>query len=71
MMRAGHSPSEACKIAVERIIERDPSNKEGVQVAYIALNIDGAYGGFSIRKGFDAVVTDPDGMRTEPTGYLY
>lgn len=29
------------------------------------------YGGFSIRKGFDAVVTNPDGMRTEPVGYLY
>jgi len=71
MMRAGHSPKEACKIAVERIIERDPKNKEGVQVAYIALNTDGAYGAYSIRKGFDAVVTDPDGMRTEAAGYLY
>lgn len=70
MMRAGHSPEEACKIAVERIIERDPDNKEGVQVGYIALNVDGAFGGFSIRNGFDAVVTDPDGQHIKPMNHL-
>ncbi|MDR9418642.1 MAG: N(4)-(beta-N-acetylglucosaminyl)-L-asparaginase [Gracilimonas sp.] len=70
MMRAGHSPEEACKIAVERIIERNPDNKKGIQVAYIALNVDGAFGGYSIQDGFDAVVTNTDGQRVQPMNFL-
>lgn len=70
MMRAGHSPEEACKIGVERIIERDSDNKEGVQVAYIALNIKGAFGGYSIQDGFDAVVTNTDGQQVQSMNYL-
>ena len=70
MMRAGHSPEEACKIAVERIIERDPSNKKDVQVAYIALNTDGAYGSYSIQKGFDLVKVDRDGQQVQSSNHL-
>lgn len=65
MMRAGHSPEEACKIAIERIIDRDPANREDVQVGYVALNLDGAYGGYSIVKGFDVSVCNEDGNRVE------
>lgn len=70
MMRAGHSPEEACKIATERIIERSSANREGVQVAFIALNKEGAYGGYSIVEGFDVSVYNTDGNRAEPVQYL-
>lgn len=70
MMRAGHSPQVACKIATQRIIERSSDNREDVQVAYLALNKEGAYGGYSIVEGFDVSVYNTDGNRTEQVQYL-
>ncbi|MTI86767.1 MAG: N(4)-(beta-N-acetylglucosaminyl)-L-asparaginase [Balneolaceae bacterium] len=70
MMRQGHSPEEACKIATERIIERTPSNKEGIQVGYIALNNEGGYGGYSIQGGFSYVVNNGQGNNVAPAKHL-
>lgn len=70
MMRLGHSPEEACKMAVERIVKRESSNKKEVQVGFIALNKNGAYGGYSIQEGFDISVTNADGTRAEPARHL-
>ncbi|WP_421773956.1 isoaspartyl peptidase/L-asparaginase family protein [Gracilimonas sp.] len=70
MMRSGHSPEEACKIAVQRIIERDSSNKTDTQVGYVALNKEGVYGGYSILKGFDVSVCNEDGNRAEVASHL-
>ncbi|MCG8372891.1 MAG: N(4)-(beta-N-acetylglucosaminyl)-L-asparaginase [Balneolales bacterium] len=55
MMRAGMSPQDACKAAIERIIEKhdDVSN---LQVGYLALNKEGEYGGYSVLKGFTYAV---------------
>ncbi len=55
MMRAGMSPQDACKAAIERIIEKhdDVSN---LQVGYLALNKEGEYGGYSVHKGFTYAV---------------
>ncbi|MFN1834646.1 isoaspartyl peptidase/L-asparaginase family protein [Balneola sp. MJW-20] len=69
-MRQGHDPSVACKMAVERIIERDAANKEGVQVGYIALNKDGAFGGYSILNGFTYAVYNEDGNRVIKSEHL-
>jgi isoaspartyl peptidase/L-asparaginase-like protein (Ntn-hydrolase superfamily) len=70
MMRAGHSPQEACKIAIERILERFPGDPKKIQVGYIALNNQGAYGGYSVQEGFDVSVYNADGNRAEPTEYI-
>jgi isoaspartyl peptidase/L-asparaginase-like protein (Ntn-hydrolase superfamily) len=67
MMRAGHSPEDACKIAVQRIIERDSPNKKDAQVGYVALNKEGVYG---VVKGFDVSVYNADGNRAEATSHL-
>ena len=59
MMRQGHSPEEACKIAVDRIISRNKRNGtslEYTQVGYLALNKDGAFGAYSIQGGFNYAV---------------
>ncbi|MEQ8524848.1 N(4)-(beta-N-acetylglucosaminyl)-L-asparaginase [Gracilimonas sp.] len=70
MMRAGHSPEAACKVAIERIIERNSSNNKDTQVGYIALNNEGVFGGYSIVKGFDISVCNEDGNRVEAITHL-
>lgn len=55
MMRQGHSPEEACKKTLERIMDRIPGY-EKYQVGYIALSSDGRYGGYAIHKGFQYAV---------------
>ncbi len=57
MMRLGHSPTEACRLAVERIISKYPDYKK-IQVGYLALNKYGEYGGFCLQKGFQYAVKD-------------
>lgn len=57
LMRQGHSPERACKMAVERIIAKSKNVKD-FQVGFIALNKQGAYGGYCIHKGFNYAVRD-------------
>lgn len=51
LMRAGKTPDEACKIAVERIMAKN-MNYNDLQVGFIALNKNGEVGGYAIKKGF-------------------
>lgn len=72
MMRQGHSPEEACKIAVDRIISRNKRNGtslENTQVGYLALNKDGAFGAYSIQEGFNYAVCNADGNRKMESGF--
>ena len=52
LMRHGHSPEDACREAVNRIIanEKEP---EKLQVGFLALNKKGEYGAFAIHPGFN------------------
>ncbi|MEL7832685.1 N(4)-(beta-N-acetylglucosaminyl)-L-asparaginase [Fodinibius sp. Rm-B-1B1-1] len=54
-MRRGDSPEMACKHAVERIVSKNDS-VDGIQVGFIAVNKEGAYGGYSIQEGFSFAV---------------
>lgn len=54
-MRQGHSPTEACRLAVERVISKNPDWKD-IQVGFIALNKNGETGAFCIQSGFDYAV---------------
>jgi len=56
-MRRGMEPQAACEDAVDRILHKHPGAAE-LQVGYIALRVDGAVGGFSIRHGFQYAVHD-------------
>jgi len=72
MMRQGHSPEEACKIAVDRIITRNKrtgTSLENTQVGYLALNKDGAFGAYSIQEGFNYAVYNKDGNRKVDSGF--
>jgi isoaspartyl peptidase/L-asparaginase-like protein (Ntn-hydrolase superfamily) len=55
LMRNGLSPGEACREAVNRIRERNPDYRKH-QVGFIALNIQGITGAFSIQPGFEYAV---------------
>jgi N4-(beta-N-acetylglucosaminyl)-L-asparaginase len=55
MMRVGHSPEEACRIAVERIA-KSPKNVKDIQIGFLAINKHGEFGGFALQKGFNYAV---------------
>ncbi len=52
LMRQGHSPENACKEAVQRIIKRNPEKAKNIQVGFVALNKKGQYGAYALQKGF-------------------
>lgn len=61
LMRNGKTPTEACKIAVERIVKRNTTQAiKDIQVAFIALDKQGNYGAYSIQKGFNFSVCYAD-----------
>lgn len=57
-MRQGHSPTEACRLAVDRVISKNPDWRE-IQVGFLALNKYGEYGAYCITSGFDFAVYTP------------
>jgi L-asparaginase/N4-(beta-N-acetylglucosaminyl)-L-asparaginase len=58
LMRQGHDPTQACRLAVERVIEKNPDYAE-IQVGFIALDRYGRTGGYCIQPGFDYAVYSP------------
>jgi N4-(beta-N-acetylglucosaminyl)-L-asparaginase len=52
LMRQGHTPQEACKMAVDRIVKKHKSVK-GMQVGFLAMNMKGECGAYSIYEGFN------------------
>ncbi len=56
LMRQGHSPAEACKKAVERIIRatelRNRSLKD-IQIGFLAINKKGEHGAYCLQRGFN------------------
>ena len=61
LMRQGNSPEEACRLAVERVISKNPDYRE-IQVGFLALNKAGEYGSYCIQPGFDFAVYDNDAV---------
>ena len=57
-MRQGHAPTEACRLAVERVVAKNPDWRD-IQVGFIALNKAGQTGGYCIQPGFDYAVQTP------------
>jgi len=56
-MRQGHSPEEACKLAVERVISKNPDWKD-IQVGFLALSKSGEHVSYCIQPGFDYALYD-------------
>jgi len=51
-MRRGASPEEACYDIVQRILKKHPG-VNGMQVVFLAMNIQGETGGYSVYNGFN------------------
>ncbi|MBA4057442.1 MAG: glycosylasparaginase [Marivirga sp.] len=63
LMRQGNSPEDACRLAVERILKKNPAKAKEVQVGFLALNKNGEYGAYCLQKGFNYAVHDASGNR--------
>lgn len=61
LMRQGNSPQDACRLAVERILKKNPSRAREVQVGFLALNKQGEHGAYCLQKGFTFAVHDNAG----------
>lgn len=62
LMRQGNSPEDACRLAVERVIAKNPDYRE-IQVGFLALDVQGRAGSYCIQPGFDYAVHDRRGGR--------
>lgn len=56
LMRQGYTPEEACREAVNRIIQKKPDTAKKIQVGFLALNKAGAYGAYALQSGFSYAV---------------
>jgi isoaspartyl peptidase/L-asparaginase-like protein (Ntn-hydrolase superfamily) len=63
LMRQGHTPEDACRLAVERIIKKKPTKARDIQVGFLALNKSGEYGSYCLQKDFNYAVHDDSGNR--------
>ena len=60
LMRQGNDPEEACRLAVERVIAKNPDYHD-IQVGFLALDVEGRAGSYCIQPGFDYAVHDTSG----------
>lgn len=69
-MRAGASPSEACRQTIRRIAELDPKSIDELSINFIALNKQGEFGAAGTDKGFRYAVVDAQSSRIESADAL-
>lgn len=63
LMRQGNSPEDACRLAVERILKKNPARARDIQVGFLALDRNGEHGAYCLQEGFTFAVHDADGNR--------
>jgi N4-(beta-N-acetylglucosaminyl)-L-asparaginase len=63
LMRQGKTPQEACVLAVERILKKNPAKAKEIQVGFLALDKNGEYGAYCLQKGFTFAVHNTDGNK--------
>ena len=65
-MRYGYSPEQACKMALERLIEmKGIDYAQNVQIGFIAINKAGEYGHYGLKPGVSVALHDEQGAWTE------
>ena len=69
LMRQGRSPEEACREVIDRLIAKNRKHIENTQAGFIAINKDGDYGGFVVRRGFNFAVHHAGGFGMEDAGF--
>ncbi len=71
LMRNGAGPQQACEEAIGRILRKYKNrvSEEKLQVGYLALNKQGDYGHFSIRKGYSVAVFQGEDNKNLLSGF--
>ena len=69
LMRQGLSPTDACKIAIERIVKHEKNLKD-LQVGFLAINKKGETGSYAIHPGFNYALYDSKGNRMVDSDHL-
>ena len=70
MMRQGKSPVDACKEVVNRMAKKYPEKVKDIQVAFIAINKAGEYGGYGLHKGFNYAHYNTEGFALTDAAYF-
>ncbi|HQY51387.1 MAG TPA: N(4)-(beta-N-acetylglucosaminyl)-L-asparaginase [Ignavibacteria bacterium] len=74
MMRNGKSPMEACKTACERVYKlnklSDINRDHIYQVGFVALNLKGEHGAYSVREGFQYALYKNDDNSLNNSDYF-
>lgn len=60
LMRQGHHPEEACRLALERLVKKQPDYARSIQLAFLAVDKNGTIGAYALQKGFTYAVYTPD-----------
>jgi N4-(beta-N-acetylglucosaminyl)-L-asparaginase len=60
LMRQGHSPEQACHKVIERIVNIKKDKANEIQVAFLAMDINGRIGSFALQPGFSYAVRAMD-----------
>ncbi len=55
-MEQGFSPEQACKKTIEKILKIKKNKAIDIQLAYIAINKKGQFGGYALQSGFSYAV---------------
>lgn len=71
LMRQGHSPENACREAIERIVKKQPERSKTLQVGFLALNKKGEYGSYCLQPGFNFAVYSPVNKNNLENGKSY
>jgi isoaspartyl peptidase/L-asparaginase-like protein (Ntn-hydrolase superfamily) len=71
LMRQGHGPEDACRLAVERIVQKNPTRSKDLQVGFLALNKKGQYGAYCLQKGFNYAVYNATGNQLLDSKSIY
>ena len=68
LMRQGMTPQKACEEAVNRVMKKHKS-LENLQVGFIAIDRNGAHGGFSVYDGFNYALKTKEEEELLDTGH--
>jgi len=52
LMRQGHSPREACRYAIARVVRKRTEASKHLQMCFLAMNKRGDVGAYALHKGF-------------------
>ena len=58
LMRQGHTPAQACRLAIARVVHKRPEASKHLQVCFLAMSKRGEVGAYALHKGFVYAVCD-------------